>query len=55
MTAAIEAVAVGKRRPAGADIVSGRRLCAAVEYDNKGRFRLELERQIGEHPKMSGI
>jgi hypothetical protein len=50
-----ETIALGHRRPAGAEIVAGRGLAAAVQDDDQSRRRGEVFGQIGEHPEIAGI
>ena len=50
-----KSVAFGERRPAGAEVVSGRGLAAAVQDDDeRGRAR-QRRRRIGEHFERAGI
>ena len=48
-----EAVAIGERRPAGAEIVARRRLRTAVQDDHQRRLR--VRRHVFEHAQRAGI
>jgi hypothetical protein len=50
-----KAVTVGKLRPAGAVVVGGSRLGAAVEHDDEPRCGRKRGRNVGQHPQITGI
>ncbi len=50
-----KAIALGERRPAGAEVVSGRGLAAAVQDDDERARTRQLLRHIGEHFERAGI
>ena len=50
-----KAIALGERRPAGAEIVSGRGLAAAMQDDDERRRARQLLRHIREHLERAGI
>ena len=50
-----KAVALRQRRPAGAEIVAGRGLAAAMQHDDQRRRALKVFRYEREHPNAPGL
>ena len=50
-----EAIAIGERRPARAVIVSGGRLRASMQDDDKSRRGRKSFRSVSQHPEIPGV